>query len=456
MSNVIASILSRVKRSKPKQTVNLDIDLHHVTRVEGHGNIYVNVDDGVIEKCEWNVSEAPRFFESMVVGRSWKELHHITSRICGICSIGHTLASLKATEDAMGIETTEQDQKLRRLAIHAENMQSHVLHVGYLVLPDLMDVGSVIPLAGTHPDEVKTVVRLHRLANEMSDLVCGRTTHPQRLIPGGFSKVPTEKELLKLKQRLIDSEEDVNTVANLLTTLAPKIPDFTRETEYISLTSDDEFALLDGVLCSTDTGSGLVDDYLEWTNEFVTPQSTAKFTKHARESYMVGALARVNNNYDKLSERAKAVADMFGLEPVNYNPFMNNVAQLVEIVHSIDDSIRLIDEILEDGLVEVEPYNNPDIEVKAGRGIGAVEVPRGVLFHDYTYDENGVCTKANCIIPTNQNHNNIQKDMEAFLPELLDKPQSEIELNLEMLVRAYDPCISCSAHYLQVKFVQDC
>jgi len=440
--------------------VDLDINLHHVTRVEGHGNIYVNINDGSIEKCEWNISEAPRFFEAMVVGRSWKELHHITSRICGICSIGHTLASLKATEAAMDIHTTEQDQKLRRLAIHAENMQSHILHVGYLVVPDLMDVGSVIPLASTHPDELQTVVRLHRLANEMSNLICGRTTHPQRLIPGGFSKVPTEQELLELKQRLIDSETDINTVAKLLKELSSKIPDFTRKTEYISLTSDDEYAFLDGVLCSTDTGEGKVGDYLDWTNEFVAPQSTAKFTKHARESYMVGALARLNNNYDKLSDRAKDVADMFNLKPVNFNPFMNNIAQLVEVVHNIDDSIRLIDEILEDGLADVGPYNNPEIEVKAGRGIGAVEVPRGLLIHDYTYDEKGVCAKANCVIPTNQNHNNIQKDMETFLPILLDKPKPDIELKLEMLVRAYDPCISCSVHcissttnFLQVNFV---
>ena len=167
---------------------NLNIEVHHVTRVEGHGNIYVNVKNGVIEKCEWNVSEAPRFFEAMVVGRQWNELHHITSRICGICSIGHTLASLRATEAAMGITISDQDLKLRKLALHAENLQSHILHLGFLVLPDLLGVGSVIPLAASNPEEVTTVLQLHRLANEMSNLLCGRTTHPQRLIPGGFSK----------------------------------------------------------------------------------------------------------------------------------------------------------------------------------------------------------------------------------------------------------------------------
>src|SRR4030067_96877 len=160
---------------------DVNVEVHYVTRVEGHGNIYVNVKKGIVERVEWNISEAPRFFEAMVVGRQWNELHHVTSRICGICSIGHTLASLKATESAMGIAISEQDLKLRKLALHAENLQSHILHLGFLVLPDLMGVGSVIPLAASNPDEVKTLIGLHRTANEMSNLICGRTTHHKRL-----------------------------------------------------------------------------------------------------------------------------------------------------------------------------------------------------------------------------------------------------------------------------------
>ena len=432
---------------------NLDLEVHYVTRVEGHGNIYVNVKKGIIERCEWAVPEAPRFFEAMVVGRLWNELHHITSRICGICSIGHTLASLRATEAAMGIPLSEQDLKLRKLALHAENMQSHVLHVGFLVLPDLMGVGSVIPLASSHPEEVKTVLRLHRLANEMSNLICGRTTHPQRLIPGGFAKIPTLKELTRLRAKLKECVADLQTVAGLVKKLAPKLPDFTRETEFIALTKPDEYALYDGDLASTDTGKVPVSEYLSHTNEYIVPISTAKRTKHVRDSYMVGALARFNLNYDKLSPMAKQAAALFGLKPICHNPFMNSIAQLVETVHSVEDSIKLIDEIEAAGLQTQPDYNKPDIKVKAGRGIGAVEVPRGVLFHDYTYNQKGACTKANCIIPTNQNHANIELDMKALLPKILDKTEKEIELNLEMLVRAYDPCISCSTHYVKVHFV---
>ena len=435
--------------SKP----DINISLHHVTRVEGHGNIYVNVKDGTIKKCEWNISEAPRFFEAMVVGREWNELHHITSRICGICSIGHTLASLKATEAAMNIPISKQDLMLRKLALHGENMQSHVLHIGYLVLPDLMDVGSVIPLASSNPEEVKTVIRLHRLANDMSDMICGRTTHPQRLIPGGFAKIPTQKELVDLRKRLKDSIPDLQAVANLLRNLAPEFPEFERETEFIALTNPNEYALYDGELGSTESKSAPVSEYLSFTNEYIVPTSTAKRTKHVRDSYMVGALARLNLNYDKLSPMAKEVAVMFDLKPVCHNPFMNSIAQLVEVVHGVEDSIKLINELEAEGLKLQSDYYKPEIKTIAGRGIGAVEVPRGILFHDYTYNENGVCTKANCIIPTNQNHGNIELDMKAILPQILNKSKKEIELTLEMLVRAYDPCISCSTHYLNVHFV---
>jgi sulfhydrogenase subunit alpha len=430
-----------------------DVEVHHITRVEGHGNINVNIKNGIIEKCEWSIPEAPRFFEAMVVGRSWNEMHHITSRICGICSIGHSLASLKATESALGITVSDQDLKLRKLALHAENLQSHILHLGFLVLPDLLNVGSVIPLASTNLPEVKIVLQLHRTANEMSSLLCGRTTHPQRLIPGGFSKIPSLKELIMLRKKLQDSISSIQAVAELFKSLADKLPNFKRETEFISLTDPDEYALYDGKITSSDTGVAPVKEYLAYANEYIVAQSTAKWAKHTRESYMVGALARINNNYKRLSPMALKTAEDFDLRPMCYNPFMNNIAQLVEIVNSVEDSIRIINELEVAGLKAQSDYNNPEVKLKAGSGVGAVEVPRGILFHDYTYNDKGICTKANCIIPTNQNHGNIQLDMKSILPQIVDNSKEQIELTLEMLVRAYDPCISCSTHVVKVNII---
>ena len=427
----------------------VNVHVEHVTRVEGHGSILLNAKNGKVEKLEWQVVEAPRFFESFVRGRPYHQLAKLTSRICGICSIGHTLASLKATEAAMGINISEQTATLRRLALHGENLQSHVLHVGYLVAPDVFGVGSVFPLVKTHPEAVTSIVKLHRIANEMSDLICGRTTHPTNLVPGGMWKIPPEKQLRETRQKLIESIEIGNNVAEVLLGNAGALPAFTRDTEYIALTSDYEYALYDGLVGSTDAKPMKVDDYRSIVNEYIVPQSTAKYAKHKRDAYMVGALARFNLNAGKLSPLAKKWADEFGLKPVNCNPFMNSVAQMVEFFHSAEDSIHLIDKLLARGLVD---ERRPKIWVKAGRGSGAVEVPRGILFHEYEYDDKGVCTKANCVIPTNQNHANIQKDMEALVPTILDRPHKEIELSLEMLVRAYDPCISCSTHYLNVKW----
>ncbi len=431
---------------------SFNVNVEHVTRVEGHGNIVLNVKKGKIEKIQWQVPEAPRFFEAMLRGRQYTELRSITSRICGICSIGHSLASLKATENALNVNISKQTKLLRHLAINAENMQSHILHVGYLAAPDLFGVDSVIPLVGTeHTDALLKIIKLHRLSNKMSDLICGRTVHPIRLVVGGFSAVPTEKQLINLKKNLADSIETTKDVAEVILSVADNIPDFTRETEYIGLSSEDEYAFYDGSITSTDTGvHSDNNDYKSIMNEFVVPQSTAKYAKHARDSYMVGALARFNLNSKQLHPLAKEIANMFGLKPISYNPFMNTIAQVIEFVHNIEDSIKIIDQLVEDVIDDTEKPEK--INADEGRGVGIVEVPRGILVHDYIIKDKK-CLHANCIIPTNQNHANIQKDMEEFAPQIIDKSKKEIELNLEMLVRAYDPCISCSTHYLDVKFV---
>jgi len=432
----------------------IDINVHHVTRVEGHGNIVVKAKDGVVEKVEWQVPEAPRFFEAMVRGRSWQDLQTITSRICGICSISHSLTSVKATEDAMGIEVSEQTHKLRLLTHCSEQLQSHSLHVGYLVAPDLLGVKSVVPLVASHPDVVKTIIRIHRVSNRWSDLLGGRTTHPVTLVPGGHLMPFSEADLLELKKTIEEvTVPDLKALADVILSLADKLPAFDRPTEYIALTYPDYYTFYDGDIGSTDTDEKVpVQKFESVANEYVSPQSTAKFSKWHRDAYAVGALARFNINAEKLLPLATATAMKLGLEKGACNPYMNNVAQVVECVQVCEHGIQLIDELLSKGL---KP-EKPDFKVKAGTGVGCVEAPRGILFHKYTYDENGNCLSANCCIPTNQNHSNIQKDFEALVPQMIERKQSqdEIRLWLEMLVRSYDPCISCSAHFLDVKFVQ--
>lgn len=247
----------------------IDIHVEHLTRVEGHGDIFFNAKEGKVENVQWHVTEAPRFFEAMLRGKSYEHLRAITSRICGICSIGHSLASLKATEAALGVEVSEETVLLRRLALHGENMQSHVLHIGYLVVPDLFGVGSVFPMVATHKDAVVKIVGLHRLANFMSDLICGRTTHPITLQLGGFSRVPTMGELTDLKARLVASKPVTSEIAGVLASVKGNVPDFERETEYIALVDENRYALYDGDIGSSDTGSHPVSYYRSITNEYV-------------------------------------------------------------------------------------------------------------------------------------------------------------------------------------------
>jgi coenzyme F420-reducing hydrogenase alpha subunit len=431
---------------------DLNINVHHVTRVEGHGNIVVDMKNGVLNKAQLDIVEPPRFFEAMMKGRNFHEAAIITSRICGICSLGHQMTSLKATEAALGLEISEQTEKLRKILIHGSTFQSNILHALFLAAPDFLKVGSVFPLINTHKEVVVAALQLKRLANDIGDIISGRAVHPISIVPGGFTKLPTEKELSSLKEKIIkEGVPNLNIALEVLGSLVGEIPVFERETEYISVYNDKEYGLYDGDICSSDVGNLPVEKYLEVTNEFVVPHSSSKHAKFNRNSYFVGALARFNNSYELLLPVAKAVAEKIGLKAPNHNPYMNTVAQVIEVVHCVYDTVRLIDELLDTGIKAEKPNQKP---TKYGRGIATTEVPRGILFHDYTYNRQGQIEKANCIIPTGQNLANIDDDMKKLVPEIIDETKEDITLKLEMLVRAYDPCISCSVHMLDVEFIE--
>ncbi|MBU4252712.1 MAG: Ni/Fe hydrogenase subunit alpha [Candidatus Omnitrophica bacterium] len=436
---------------------NIKVNVEYLTRVEGHGNIVVNVKDGKLEECRLDIIESPRFFEGMLRGRSIFEAQHITSRICGICACGHTLASIQAAEDALGFIPSEQTIKLRKLLLHLENLDSHILHIYLLVAPDILGVKSFVPLIQTHNVVVRRALRMKKACNDACDILVGRHVHPISCIVGGFTKLPREKELNRMLEILNGLRPDMEATVELAKTFA--FPQFSRETEYVGLVNDHgEFPMLSGEIGSTDGLRLNKKDYLKLTNEFVVSHSSAKFTKASRQSYAVGALARFNLNCDKLHPQAKELAKVLGMKPIVDNPYLNTVAQLIECVHSLEESIEILQEFKTKGVdcsqeIVVGLNEKGTIPVKAGNGVGAVEVPRGILFHNYEIDNKGKIVNANCIIPTGQNLNNIELDMAALVPQILDKSQEEITLLMEMLVRAYDPCISCSAHFLNVKFV---
>jgi sulfhydrogenase subunit alpha len=426
------------------------IDIHHVTRVEGHGNIVVNIEKGVVKDCRFDVVETPRFFEAMLRGRPYLDASHITSRICGICSTGHTTASLRASEAALGVELSEQTILLRKLVFHGEILDSHLLHIYMLVAPDFLGVGSVIPLVTTHRDVVLRALRMKKLAGDICAVVAGRHTHPIAMTVGGFTHFPTVAELKELQAQLIGCRADVDATLELCASLP--WPKFERDTEYVSLTKPDEYAFIDGEIKTSDGYQMPVSKYKDVTNEYLVQHSSAKLTKHKRESLMVGALARFNNNYAQLHPKAKEAAQKLGLKPKVTNPYLNTAAQAVEVVHCVEDAIQIIDKLLAQGIKPEKPapVHLEKVGTEGSSGVGACEVPRGILIHDYRIGQDGKVAGANCIIPTNQNVANLEADMKALVPTIMDKPVEAMQLDLEMLVRAYDPCISCSVHVIKL------
>ncbi len=279
------------------------IDVHHVTRVEGHGNIVVEIAGGKMKECRFDVVETPRFFEAMLRGRPYLEASHITSRICGICATGHATTSLRASEKALGVQPSEQTVLLRKLSFHGEILDSHVLHVYMLIAPDFLGVGSVIPLAKSHPEVVLRALRMKKLAGDICAAVTGRHTHPIAMTVGGFTHFPEAKELGELRQRLAAARVDVDATVELSASLP--WPQFERDTEYVSLWRPDEYAFIDGEIISSDGARQPAENYRQVTNEYLVPHSSAKLTRNQRESLMVGALARFNNNYSQLHPRGK-------------------------------------------------------------------------------------------------------------------------------------------------------
>ncbi len=418
------------------------IDIRHLARVEGHADIKITVREGQLVDAKWAIVETPRFFEVMLRGMSAERVPFLTSRICGICSISHALASIRALERAMEITPPVAAEKIRLLAMQGETLQSHALHLFFLIAPDFAGTSSVLGLLQSHPDLVKAGLKLKELGNEISTVTAGRCTHPVSLLVGGLSKAPDKQRLLQLLTMIQKQKPALDYACSFFRSIV--IPDFSRETEFVSLSNGKSYPAIGGHLLSTDGVELEENDYLLMTNEYTREFSTSKFTRLSRDTSVAGALARFNNNHALLHPKAREVAEELGLKPVCHNPFMNTIAQLVECVHILEEAEELINSLLDMELRNIKTPYQP----KAGSATGAVEAPRGILYHHLETDAAGHVVKADCVIPTTQNNGNIHSDLRAITLQALKegKEDGEIEKLCEMMVRSYDPCISCSVH----------
>jgi sulfhydrogenase subunit alpha len=308
----------------------------------------------------------------------------------------------------------------------------------FLSLPDLLGYESTLAMTKDHLDVIKRGLKLKKLGNDISDLIGGRAVHPVTAVVGGFTALPSKNKLQTMRKRLVEAKNDAFETVDLFSKL--KIPQFVRKCEHIAISNQKSYAINIGRLRSTEGLNIHESEYRDYISEKQVPYSTALHSQlKTKGSFMVGPLPRVNLNFGQLSSDAKAAAKRSGVKFPNYNPFVSHLARAIELVHSIDESIDIIDRV---PLKE----EKRDIGCRAGFGAAITEAPRGSLYHSYVLDNNGIIRKADLVPPTAHNANNVEKDMHEFLGTMLDEPVEEIKLKCEMLVRAYDPCISCSTH----------
>jgi len=416
--------------------------VRHVTRIEGHGNIVVDLEGTEIKRCDLEIVESPRFFEVLLKDRPYDEAPRISCRICGICSVGHATASVAAVEAALGIVPGPKLRRLRRLNMAGEWLQSHILHVCFLVAPDAFGAASIVPLVGSHPDVVKRALRLKRLANDICCTVSGRHVMPISYHAGWMGYWPGPVELRALEEQLVGAAEDLDALVGLFAGFT--WPAVERRTELLAaLEEDGAYPMMGGALHSSLGGVTAPEAYRDVLHEYLVDHSASKHVRGTEGTVRVGALARYALAHERLHPRAKEAAARLKLRPDSANPFDYVAAQLVESVQAHQEALDQVAALLADPAPE-EPVRPS--RPHGGRGVGMVEVPRGTLVHDYVIGADGRIASANCIIPTSQNLASIEGDMRAFLPSLVSKPSAEVAHALEMLVRAYDPCVSCSVH----------
>jgi len=424
-----------------------DIQVGYISRVEGQGSLEIRVSSGNIEELRFEIFEPPKFFEAFLVGRHCSEVHELTSRICGICPVPHQIAALRAVENAMGIDVSDQTRGLRRLMNYGNHIQSHILNLYFLAAPDYLGYESLLSMVKEHLTTVKRALKLKKLGNDLVELVGGRAIHPISAVINGFTKIPEKEDVELVRKRLLDAKQDARDTVEFFSSL--EMPEFIRKCEHVALSSPEEFAINEGFLVSTE---GIRAEEQRYRECFKESQVDYSWSKHSeivgRGSFLVGPLARVNLNFERLSHDAKRLAKEAGFRVPNFNPFMAHMARALEIVNAIDNCIDIIDAV---------PLKEEDrsYEVRSGMGSAVTEAPRGILYHMYEFGEDGVVKKADIVTPTAQNAKNIENDLRELVPSIADLPDDEATLRCEMLVRAYDPCISCSVHYINLDKVGD-
>lgn len=416
-----------------------------LTRVEGEGGLLVRIDGHTIRDVELSIYEPPRLFEALLRGRSFTEVADITARICGICPIAYQMTAVQAIENALGVEISPAIRSLRRLLYCGEWIESHVLHIHLLHAPDFFDCESGIELAQRFPNEVKRGLQMKKFGNRLLEVLGGRAIHPINVAVGGFYRLPRREELISLvpdfQSCLQAALETVKWVADF------PFPDFHVKYNAVSMIHDQEYPITHGDICCSDGTRMDAANYEKFFAEEQVPHSTALHSLRmpGRETYLVGPLARVSLNVDRLSPAARRIAGEIGWDGMSTNPYCGIVARALEVVHAFEEALTY--------LRQYDPPVEPraKFEVREGEGASSTEAPRGLIYHRYQIDASGRVELAKIVPPTSQNQAQIESDIRQLLPSILDHDDRSIALHCEKLIRSYDPCISCSTHFLKLR-----
>jgi coenzyme F420-reducing hydrogenase alpha subunit len=424
------------------------IKVDYLTRVEGEGALWLRLQGGRLTAVELRIFEPPRFFEAFLRGRKFSEAPDITARICGICPIAYQMSAVHAVEDAFRVKMDAALRALRRLIYCGEWMESHALHVYMLHAPDFLGYDDAIEMARDYPEIVQRGLQLKKVGNELVSLLGGREIHPINVRVGGFYKVPSRQELAPIAERLKGARDAA--VETVRWASQFPFPDFEQDYEFVGLRHPEEYPFNEGRLVSNkglDIAVSSYDDF--FAEEHVERSSALHSALRERGAYFTGPLARYSLNFERLSPLARETARSAGLGPVCLNPFQGIVVRSVEIVYACDEALRIIG--------EYEMPERPAVEAKprAATGYACTEAPRGILYHRYRLDEQGVIVDAKIAPPTSQNQKVMESDLWRLVPQYLSLSESELTGRCEQLIRSYDPCISCATHFLKLKVERD-
>jgi sulfhydrogenase subunit alpha len=424
--------------------MNQNIEIPALARVEGEGALYIRLKDGAVAEIELNIYEPPRFFEGFLQGRYFQEVPDITARICGICPVAYQMSSVQALEAALGVTISPDVRALRRLLYCAEYIESHALHIYLLQAPDLVGHESALTLAGEAPEVVKKGLRLKKIGNDLLRVIGGRSVHPVNACVGGFYRWPDVETIRELVPALEWARQASLETVQWAATL--NYPEFEQDYEFVAITRPDEYAIYDGKIKSSSGETIAVREYEQNYIESHVRHSNALHSHTAGgATYFVGPLARFNLNFGNLRPLARQAAEAIGFLPPVRNPYKGLLARAVELVEACDVAIELA------GAYNPQGMSCAPITLRAGEGSGVSEAPRGLIYHRYIIDEQGMVRFAKITPPTAQNFAQMEADLWALAPTAVQMPQEEASLAFEHLLRSYDPCISCATHFLKLK-----